>query len=87
MRVCGITDDRLFAFVDGVEETLDEHVASCDECQSFLAELWIGEAPRDLTEPVIRQIRFEEFLIEAARLGIDVVGAFGRTIVELGPNS
>jgi hypothetical protein len=87
MRDCGITDDRLFAFVDGVEETLDEHVAACDECQGFLAELWIGEAPRDLAEPVLRQIRFDEFLIAAARLGMDVVAAFGKAIIELGPGS
>jgi len=83
MRECGITDDRLFGFVDGLDETLDEHVAGCDECQTFLADLWIGEAPHDFTEPVLRQIRFDEFLVAAAKLGIDVLGAMGRAFIEL----
>ena len=88
MRDCGISDDRLFGFVDGLEDvSLDDHVAGCDECQGFLAELWIGEAPRDLAEPVMRRIRFEEFLREAARLGLDVFGAMGRAAVELGPGA
>ncbi len=87
MRACGITDERLFSFVDGLEETLDEHVAGCDECQAFLADLWIGEAPHDLTEPVMRQIRFDEFLIAAAKLGVDVLGAMGRAAIELGPQT
>lgn len=84
MRSCGVSDDRLFGFVDGIEETLDEHVAGCDECQAFLAELWIGEAPHDLREPVLRQIRFEEFLIDAARLGLDVLSAMARAALQLG---
>ena len=46
MRSCQTTDDLLFAFVDGLDESLDDHVASCDECQAFLAELWQGELPR-----------------------------------------
>ena len=84
MRDCGISNDRLFAFVDGIDETLDEHVAGCEECQAFLAELWIGEAPRDLAEPVMRQIRFDEFLVAAAKLGVDVVSAMARALVALG---
>lgn len=85
MRDCGVSDDRLFEFVDGIETTLDEHVATCDECQAFLAELWIGEAPHDLAEPVLRQIRFEEFLIAAAKLGLDVASAMGQAFLHLGP--
>jgi|GEM_PF-6086963 len=84
MRDCGTSDDRLFAFVDGIDETLDDHVAGCDECQAFLAELWIGEAPSDLTEPVLRQIRFDEFLVAAAKLGVDVVSAMAKTLMVLG---
>jgi hypothetical protein len=84
MRVCGVSDDRLFAFVDGVDETLDDHVAGCDECQAFLAELWIGEAPRDFAEPVLRTIRFDEFVVAAAKLGVEVVGAMGRALVAFG---
>lgn len=84
MRVCGVSDERLFAFVDGVDETVDEHVATCEECQAFLAELWIGEAPRDLSEPVMRMIRFDEFVVAAAKLGVEVVSAMGRALVTFG---
>lgn len=88
MRSCGITDERLFEFADGVQdETLEEHVATCDECQSFLADLWIGESPRDLSAPVMRIVRFDEFLVAAAKLGVDVAGAMGKAVVEMGPNA
>ena len=59
-------------------ETLDEHVAGCDECQAFLAELWIGELQHDLTEPVLRRIRFEQFLIDAAKFGFEVTARLAK---------
>jgi hypothetical protein len=82
MRSCNTEDDRLFAFVDGVEASLDEHVAECDECQSFLAELWVGELRRDLTDPVLRQIKFEKFLADVARLGLNIASGMARAAVE-----
>jgi hypothetical protein len=85
MRACDTSDDRLFAFVDGLDESLDEHVAGCDECQAFLAELWTGELETDLSEPVMRTIRFDEFLSTIARLGLDIAAAMGRALVEYGP--
>lgn len=87
MRDCRTPDDRLFAFVDGIEPDLEGHVATCDECQSFLAELWIGELQTDLTTPVLRQIRFDEFLREVGQLTADVVGAMGKALLEYGPSS
>lgn len=87
MRDCQTTDDRLFAFVDGIEPDLEAHVATCDECQEFLAELWIGELQADLTTPVLRQIRFDEFLRELGHLTADVIGALGRALVEYGPGT
>lgn len=86
MRDCRTSDDRLFAFVDGIEPSLEDHVATCDECQEFLAELWIGELQTDLTTPVLRQIRFDEFLREVGHLTADVIGAMGKALVEYGPN-
>lgn len=87
MRDCRTPDDRLFAFVDGVEPDLEGHVASCDECQEFLAELWIGELKTDLATPVLKQIRFDEFLREVGQLAIDVAGALGRAAIRYGPGS
>jgi hypothetical protein len=87
MRVCRTPDDVLFAFVDGDMPDLEEHVATCDECQEFLAELWIGELKTDLATPVLRQIRFDEFLREVGRLTMDVIGAMGRAMIAYGPGA
>ena len=74
-RSCEVLDDRLMAFADGVDLDLDfdEHVAGCDECQAFLAELWEGGLDHDLVEPIVAMIRLELFLIEAAKLASGVV--------------
>lgn len=87
MRDCRTPDDRLFAFVDGIEPDLESHVATCDECQEFLAELWIGELQTDLATPVLRQIRFDEFLRELGHLTADVMGAMGKALIEYGPGA
>ena len=87
MRDCQTPDDRLFAFVDGIAPDLETHVATCDECQEFLAELWIGELPVDLTTPVLKQIRFDEFVRAVGQLTADVVGAMGKALVEYGPGA
>ena len=68
-----VLDEQLIAFAGGVEFDLDEHVATCDQCQDFLAELWDGGLDRDLVEPVVQMIRLELFLIEAAKLGSGIV--------------
>lgn len=87
MRSCQTSDDLLFAFVDGLEEGLDEHVATCDECQAFLAELWQGELTEDLSEPVMERIRLAEFVASVARFGADVAAAMGRAVVAYGPGA
>jgi hypothetical protein len=85
MRDCRTSDDRLFAFVDGIETDLESHVATCDHCQAFLAELWIGELPTDLSDSVLRRIRFDEFLRELGQLTLDVAGAMAKAVVAYGP--
>ena len=85
MRDCRTSDELLFDFVDGIDVSLDEHVASCDECQGFLAELWQGELDTDLTEPIMHRIRLSEFAADVARMGADIMAAFGRAIVAYGP--
>lgn len=85
MRDCRTSDDRLFAFVDGIEADLEGHVETCDHCQEFLAELWIGELQTDLSESVLRRIRFDEFLRELGQLTMDVAGAMAKAVVTYGP--
>lgn len=87
MRECHTTDERLFDFVDGIDPDLESHVATCDHCQEFLAELWIGELPMDLTMPVLRQIRFDEFLREVGQLTVDVATAMGKAFLAYGPGA
>ncbi len=78
-RACAIQDDQLRAFAAGVDESvIDEHVATCDECQEFLARLWDGALDTDLAEPVVKAIRLELFLLDVAKLFADVLGDMGR---------
>ncbi|MDJ0924743.1 MAG: hypothetical protein QNJ77_09280 [Acidimicrobiia bacterium] len=85
MRACRTTDERLFDFVDGLEPDLESHVETCDYCQDFLAELWVGELSTDLSAPVLRQIRFDEFLRELGQLTVDVATAMARAFLAYGP--
>jgi hypothetical protein len=71
--------------VDGIDSTLDEHVAECDECQEFLAELWQGELTADLSKPVLDRIRLADFMAEVAKFDADIVAAMGRSILTYGP--
>ena len=87
MRECRTSDERLFGFVDGLESDLEEHVATCEYCQEFLAELWAGELQSDLSESVLRRIRFDEFLRELGRLTTDVAAAMARAVIEYGPGT
>ncbi len=77
-RLCAIRDEQLLAFAEGESFDLDEHVATCDECQEFLAALWDGGLDHDLSEPVVKAIRFELFMLDVARLLGDVIGDMGR---------
>ena len=87
MRACNTSDELLFAFVDGLDTTLDEHVATCDECQEFLAELWQGELTQDLSEPVMERIRLAEFVADVARFSADIAAAMGRGLLAYGPGA
>ena len=77
-RDCAVQDEQLLAFATGDEFDLDEHVAGCEECQDFLEELWTGGLETDLTEPVVKTIRLELFLIEVAKLFGDIAVDMGR---------
>ncbi len=78
-RTCAIGDDQLRAFAAGTDErVIDEHVATCDECQEFLALVWDGSLDTDLAEPVVEAIRLELFLIDVAKLFAGMIGDMGR---------
>ena len=67
-RACLTRDEQLVAFATGEEFNLDDHVSTCEECQDFLAEIWAGELDVDISEPVVKAIRIELWLIEIAKL-------------------
>lgn len=69
MTTCGISDIQRIDFAEGVDDTIDAHVMTCDECQAFLAELWQGQLQKDLTEPVMRMVGLEEFVIAVIKEG------------------
>ncbi len=77
-RACMIRDEQLVAFAGGEEFDLDAHVATCEECQDFLSELWAGELDHDISEPVVEAIRLELFLIDIAKLMGDVAELYGK---------
>lgn len=66
---CGITDVQRFDFAEGTDDSIDEHVMTCDECQEFLAALWEGQLSRDLTGEVMTIVGLEEFVIAVLREG------------------
>lgn len=69
MTACTITDIQRIDFAEGEDNSIDEHVLTCDECQAFLAELWEGQLPNDLSEPVMRVVGLEEFVIAVLKEG------------------
>lgn len=80
-RECAVRDEQLMAFAGGVTFDLDEHVATCDQCQDFLSELWDGGLDHDLVEPVVEMIRLETFLMDAARLGGGIVADMMQALI------
>jgi len=80
-RDCAVRDEELIAFAGGEEFDLDEHVDGCDQCQDFLAELWVGGLDHDLVEPVVQMIRLELFLMEAAKLGGGIVADMMQALI------
>lgn len=77
-RSCHVEDRQLVAFAGGEPVDIDEHVGTCDECQDFLAELWSGGLDHDLSEPVVKAIRLELWVMEIARAAFDIGELMGR---------
>jgi hypothetical protein len=61
--------DALRALLDDVEvQPVDDDAPATPR----LAVLWQGELDRDLSESVIKQLRFDQFVREVVQLGADV---------------
>ena len=94
-RTCAVGDDVLFDFAEGTEvgpviaweaeAVVDEHVAECDECQAFLAEVWQGTLQHDLADPVVRILEMERLFIDIAQLGSGILAEFAQALLRYGP--
>lgn len=80
MTTCAISDIQRIDFAEGVDESIDEHVMTCDECQAFLAELWDGQLEHDLSEPVMRVVGLEEFVIAVIKEGGGILARIGEAL-------
>ena len=80
MTGCEITDIQRVDFAEGVDDSIDDHVMNCDECQAFLAELWDGQLQTDLSEPVMRVVGLEEFVIAVIKEGGGILARIGEAL-------
>ena len=80
MNDCTITDVQRIDFAEGVDDSIDEHVLTCDRCQAFLAELWDGQLEHDLSEPVMRVVGLEEFVIAVIKEGGGILARIGEAL-------
>jgi len=80
MNDCTITDIQRIDFAEGVDDSIDDHVMTCDDCQLFLAELWHGQLVTDLSEPVLRVLSLEDFLIAVIREGGGILARIGQAL-------
>lgn len=80
MTACTITDVQRIDFAEGIDDSIDEHVMTCDICQAFLADLWEGELQTDLSEPVMRVVGLEEFVIAVLKEGGGILARIGEAL-------
>jgi hypothetical protein len=80
MNHCTITDVQRIDFAEGIDDSIDEHVLTCDQCQAFLAELWDGQLENDLSEPVMRVVGLEEFVIAVIKEGGGILARIGEAL-------
>ena len=80
MSNCTITDVQRIDFAEGIDDSIDEHVLTCDRCQAFLAELWDGQLENDLSEPVMRVVGLEEFVIAVIKEGGGILARIGEAL-------
>ncbi|MDJ0960026.1 MAG: hypothetical protein QNJ88_05170 [Acidimicrobiia bacterium] len=70
--------DALLSQLDADDAAVADHTPG----PAPLALIYEGELEADLTEPVIRQIRFDQFVREVVSLGADIAVRMGSAAVE-----
>jgi len=70
--------DALLAQLDAS----DEGTSDTEPGRAHLAEFWGGELDTDLAEPVIRQIRFDQFVREVVSMGTGIAIRMGTAALE-----
>ena len=70
--------DALLSQLDADDTAVADHTPG----PAPLALIYEGELEADLTEPVIRQIRFDQFVREVVSLGADIAVRMGSAAVE-----
>ena len=70
--------DALLSQLDADDAAVADHTPG----PAPLAAIYEGELDADLTEPVIRQIRFDQFVREVVSLGADIAVRMGSAAVE-----
>ena len=70
--------DAILAQLDAVDEAVSDTAPG----PANLAGLWEGELVMDLAEPVIRQIRFDQFIREVMSMGADIAMRMGSAAME-----
>jgi len=70
--------DALLSQLDADDAAVADHSPG----PAPLAALYEGELDADLTEPVIRQVRFDQFVREVVSLGADIAVRMGSAAVQ-----
>jgi hypothetical protein len=58
-RPCGISDEQLLAFADGVISDIEDHVFTCEHCQADLALMWEDALDINVAGPVVQAVRLD----------------------------
>jgi hypothetical protein len=87
-RDCLVRDEELRAFAGGADVhvsgpvvDLDEHVATCDACQTFLAEVWDGGLDHDLANDVLEYLRLEQYLMDVVATGSGLAARMAQAVL------
>ena len=80
MNACTITDVQRIDFAEGIDDSIDEHVLTCDQCQAFLAEMCEGKLANDLSEPLMREVGLEEFFFAEINEGGGILARIGEAL-------